>query len=130
MSKIILVFCALIISLSVIAQTSITGTVVDENNSPVPYASVSIKNTKIGTRADANGNFQLSASSGQTLVISAINFSPQEVQVSGTSPLTVHLKSAEQTLNEVVVTALGIKREKRQLTYSTQEVKGQTLIQA
>jgi TonB-linked SusC/RagA family outer membrane protein len=130
MTKIILVCFALITSLALAAQTSITGTVVDEQNNPVPYASISIKNTKTGTQADANGHFTIIASTGQTLTVSAVNYTAQEVQINGTSPLTVQLKSAEQTLNEVVVTALGIKREKRQLTYSTQEVAGQTLVQA
>jgi len=130
MTKIILVCFALITSLALAAQTSITGTVVDEQNNPVPYASISIKNTKTGTQADANGHFTITASTGQTLTVSAVNYTAQEVQINGTSPLTVQLKSAEQTLNEVVVTALGIKREKRQLTYSTQEVTGQTLVQA
>src|SRR5690242_6620463 len=130
MTKIILVCFALITSLALAAQTSITGTVVDEQNNPVPYASISIKNTKTGTQADANGHFTITVSTGQTLTVSAVNYTAQEVQINGTSPLTVQLKSAEQTLNEVVVTALGIKREKRQLTYSTQEVTGQTLVQA
>ena len=95
---------------------------VDENNNPVPYASVSIKNSKTGTRADDNGNFKIAAASGETLVISALNYGTQEVQVTGTSALTVHLKTTEQTLNEVVVTALGVKREKRSLTYATQTI--------
>ncbi|MBV9960868.1 MAG: SusC/RagA family TonB-linked outer membrane protein, partial [Parafilimonas sp.] len=60
-------------------------------------------------------------------VVSAVNFGLQEVHVTGTEPLTVHLKTAEQTLNEVVVTALGIKREKRSLGYSTQTVNSDQL---
>ncbi len=122
MNKIILLLFALITGLTVTAQSPITGVVVDDNNNPVPYASVSIKNSKVGTRADENGNFTIAATTGETLVISAVNFAPQEVQVTGASGFTVHLKIADQTLNEVVVTALGIKREKRSLGYATQTV--------
>ncbi|MEP6465743.1 MAG: SusC/RagA family TonB-linked outer membrane protein [Parafilimonas sp.] len=118
---------ALIISLNLIAQSSITGNVVDEKNNPVPYASVSIKNAKSGTRADENGNFKITVTNGETLVVSAVNFIPQEIQVTGTTVLTVHLKSADQTLNEVVVTALGIKREKRSLGYAAQTVSADEL---
>lgn len=121
---------ALVISMSVIAQSTVTGTVVDDKNAPVPYASVGVKNTKRGTTADANGKFSISAASGETLVISAVNYTPQEFAVTGAGEISVQLTVSSQTLNEVVVTALGIKREKRQLTYSTQEVKGQTLVQA
>lgn len=130
MSKTILLIVALIISMGVIAQSTITGTVIDDKNAPVPYASVSVKDTKRGTTADANGKFSISAATGETLIISAVSFAPQEMAVSGTGDISVQLKSGEQTLNEVVVTALGIKREKRQLTYSTQEVKGETLVTA
>src|SRR6516225_147501 len=119
MSKSILLIIALVVCCSAIAQTPVTGTVVDETNAPVPFASVSIKNSKSGTRADEHGNFKLPVTAGQTLVISAVNFVPQEVQVTSESTITVHLKTSDQTLNEVVVTALNIKREKRSLTYAT-----------
>lgn len=126
MSKLMLLLIALITCFTVNAQSIISGNIVDEKNNPVPYASVSIKNSKKGTRADENGNFKVDAATGQTLIISAVNFSAQEVSVNGSS-ITVHLKSADQTLNEVVVTALGIKREKRSLAYATQTVNSDQL---
>lgn len=122
MSKTILLLVTLCISICVTAQSNITGTIVDEKNNPVPYASVSIKSSKSGTRADENGNFKIAVATGQTLIVSAVNFTPQEVPVTGASSITVQLKAADQTLNEVVVTALGIKREKRSLGYATQTV--------
>ncbi len=127
MTKTILLFFALIISLGVIAQTAITGTVVDEKNAPVPYASITIKNTKRGAQADEKGNFKIEATTGQTLVITAINFAPQEVQITGTGALTIQLKSGDQTLNEVVVTALGIRRERRELGTATQTINSDQL---
>ncbi len=123
MSKLFLLsFGLIILYATATAQTSISGNVVDEKNNPVPYASISIKNSKAGTRADENGNFKLSAAAGSTLVVSAVNFMSQEVAVNGSMPLVIHLKPADQTLNEVVVTALGIKREKRSLGYAAQTV--------
>jgi TonB-linked SusC/RagA family outer membrane protein len=123
MNKLLTLVCALVISLSVMAQTSITGTILDDKGNPVPFASVNIKNSKAGTRADEKGNFSISASAGQTLIVSALNYTSQEVPISGSAPITVHLVTAsDQTLNEVVVTALGVKREKRSLTYATQTV--------
>ncbi len=127
MSKTILLIIALIISLGVIAQSTVTGTVVDDKNTPVPYASVSIKNSKKGTTADANGKFSISASTGETLLISAVSYASQEVVVTSTGEITVRLTNSSQTLNEVVVTALGVKREKRSLTYATQTVSGDDL---
>jgi TonB-linked SusC/RagA family outer membrane protein len=127
MSKIILLLVALVTCCGVIAQSTITGTVVDDKNAPVPYASISIKNSKKGVTADANGNFSISANTGETLVVSAVSFTSQEIQVTSTSPITVHLASGSQTLNEVVVTALGVKREKRSLAYAAQTVGGDEL---
>src|SRR6478735_7696582 len=127
MSKIILLLVALATCCGVIAQSTITGTVVDDKNAPVPYASISIKNSKKGVTADANGNFSIPANTGETLVVSAVSFTSQEIQVTNTSPLTVHLISGNQTLNEVVVTALGVKREKRSLAYAAQTVGGDEL---
>lgn len=127
MSKTILLIVALIISVEVIAQSTVTGTVVDDENNPVPYASVTVKESKKGTATDANGRFSIVVNTGETLVISAVSFAPQEVTVSGTGPVSIQLKGGEQTLNEVVVTALGVKREKRSLTYAAQTVDGSEL---
>jgi hypothetical protein len=82
---------------------------------------IGIKNSKKGVTADANGTL-VSGKYGETLVVSAVSFTSQEIQVTSTSPLTVHLVSGNQTLNEVVVTALGVKREKRSLAYAAQTV--------
>src|SRR5205809_96237 len=127
MNKILLSLFALISCCAVAAQSTISGNVVDEKNTAVPYATVTIKNSKTGTQADENGNFKIAASTGQILIVSAIGFTPQEIPVTGTSAITIQLKGGDQTLNEVVVTALGVKREKRSLTYATQTVSGDEL---
>lgn len=98
-----------------------------EDNSPVPGASVVVLGTSRGTTADADGNFRIQANAGQTLRISFIGNKSRDVVVGTTDVINVSLAPEAGNLNEVVVTALGIKREKRQLGYATAEVKGDEL---
>src|SRR4051794_7034451 len=111
--KFTLLICLLITVLFTYAQSTVTGTVTDEKGSPVAAASIVIKNTKKGTEADENGRFTITAVSNDVLVVSAVNFASQEVKVGNQTQLTIQLKAADQSLNEVVVTALGIRRERR-----------------
>ncbi|TAN19689.1 MAG: SusC/RagA family TonB-linked outer membrane protein, partial [Chitinophagaceae bacterium] len=108
-------------------QRKINGRVTDNKGNPVPVATVQIVGTTTGTTADAEGNFTITATPGQTLEISSIGFIKKEVKVPDASTLDVVLQPNTNTLNEMVVTALGIKREKRAIGYSTQEVSGETL---
>ncbi|MFT4155093.1 SusC/RagA family TonB-linked outer membrane protein [Parafilimonas sp.] len=109
----------------------LTGQVVDSAGSPVSYASVVIKGTKSGTATDNDGRFSLesSASSG-TLIVSHIGYITQEVSFSGNMNLKITLLSRADVQKDVVVTALGIKKEKRALGYSVTEVKGEDLTEA
>jgi TonB-linked SusC/RagA family outer membrane protein len=110
------------------AQDVITGTVTDSSGAPLQGASVREKGTKNGVATAANGSFTLTVKPGAILVISDVGYDPREVPA--TSNVTIALQSNVSNLREVVVTALGIKREKRQLTYSAQEVSGETVVQA
>jgi TonB-linked SusC/RagA family outer membrane protein len=105
---------------------TITGVVNEESGMPLPGVSVIIKGTTEGTQTDFDGKFQIKTEVGQTLVFSFIGLKTQEVVVS-TSPMKIVLVENENTLDEVVVTALGIKRERKALGYSQQEVKGDKL---
>ncbi|MFT3949860.1 MAG: SusC/RagA family TonB-linked outer membrane protein [Agriterribacter sp.] len=128
----ILMLLAVLLQWSVlaIAQTkTITGQVLDEKGTPVPYATVKLKGNTSGVAADENGRFSIQAGSSATLIISAAGFNVQEVAVRDQTSITVAL-APSSSLQEVVVTALGIKREKRMLTYTTQEVTGGALIDA
>ena len=111
------------------AQTKISGIVKDDAQQAIPGVSVLVKGTKKAISTDVSGHFTLDARTGETLVLSAIGFITQEVQVSGTT-LTIILKTDTKNLNEVVVTALGIRKEKRNLGYAIQEVKGADLVKA
>jgi hypothetical protein len=104
------------------AKTTIKGIVLDENGDPVIGASVVDASGKNGTVTDANGNFSLEAPKGTTLNISYLGYNSKTITASGTA-VRVVLEPSNHELNEVVVTALGIKREKKALGYAMQEVK-------
>ena len=112
---------------TVLAQTSkVTGKVVDENGEPVIGASIIVKGTTVGTVTDFDGNFELEVpNNGKHLVISYIGMKSQEVGVS--SNVTVRMMSDTQNLDEVVVTAMGITKEKKALGYAVQDVKSDEL---
>lgn len=108
------------------AQTKvITGTVTSavEGEGAIPGVSVFVKGTTIATSTDVNGRYSLSVpEDAVTLVFSFIGMKQQEVNIAGRSVVNCVLESDVVGLSEVVVTALGIKREKREITYQTQKV--------
>lgn len=95
-----------------------------EDGEALPGVSVVIKGTQTGTATDANGNFVLTVPSNATLVISSVGFKTQEVAVAGRTIVDIAMESEVVAVDEVVVTALGISREKKSLGYAVQEVKG------
>ncbi|MET1055025.1 MAG: SusC/RagA family TonB-linked outer membrane protein [Pedobacter sp.] len=111
-------------------QSPITGTVNDETNQPLPGISVVLKGTSKGTTTDGNGRFTISAAPGQVLVFRSVGYDAKELIVTGNSTMTVNLISNSSQLSEVVVTALGIKKETRRIGYATQTVKGSDLTTA
>jgi len=105
-----------------ISQTvEVSGKVSDDKGNPIGGASIQEKNSKKGTTTDANGLFKLSTKPGTTLIISSIGFDKQTV-TAGSSALVVVLASSNTALSEVVVTASGIKREKKALGYAVSTV--------
>jgi len=107
----------------------ITGKVTSSSdNSVLPGVSIVVKGTSKGTTTDANGEFKVSTPSNATLIFSYIGYIRQEVKVGSSNTINVSLENDENILNEVVVTALGVKQEKRALGYAVQEVKGQDLL--
>lgn len=108
----------------------VKGKVQDENGIPVPKASVLVKGSKSGTSTSDDGTFEIGVPPNAILVISAIGFNRREVKTSGQELVTVALSADNNSLNEVVVTALGVKREKRNLTFSSQEIKAEELVRS
>lgn len=112
-------------------QTSkVKGTVTDEQGEPLIGASIAIKGTTLGVITDFNGQFSLEASRNATLIVSYVGYQVQEVPVKGQANLKIMLKEDSKIIDEVVVTALGIKRERKALGYSLGEVKGEDLVKA
>lgn len=104
-------------------QMALSGTVADENKLPIPGVSVSVKGTTIGTITGVDGEFSVQVPSGSTIQFSFIGY--ETVEVKATTPsINIVMKENMVEVNEVVVTALGIKREKKALSYSVTELKG------
>jgi len=98
----------------------LTGRVLSQKDQQgLPGVTILVKNTQLGTTTDANGDFNLNVLPNTTLVFSAIGFEGQEVAIGNRSSLTVSLREGQQNLNEVIVTALGIKKEAKTLGYAT-----------
>lgn len=112
------------------SSSIIKGKVTDESGVPVANVSVKIKGTGTGTTTSKDGSFQINAALNSTIVLSGIGYEPREVLVTSMEKIEVVLSKGSQSLSEVVVTALGVKREKRNLTFSSQEIKSEELLRA
>lgn len=106
---------------------TVQGTVLDATGLPLIGASVVEQGTLNGTITDMDGKFQLAVKMGAVLEVSSIGFKTVTVTVVNTAPLTISLEEDSELLNEVVVTALGIKREQKALSYNVQAVDGDKL---
>lgn len=131
MRKLLLLsFMLMLAGLTAYAQRTVSGKVTDDKGSPIPGASVVIKNTRTGTVTKDDGTFSLTVpENARTLVISAIGMAAQEATI-GTQPLTVTLRTAgDQAMQEVVVTAMGIRRSEKALGYAVSKVDASTMLQ-
>ncbi|MDC0643853.1 SusC/RagA family TonB-linked outer membrane protein, partial [Flavobacteriaceae bacterium] len=109
------------------AQKTVTGNVSAAQDGPLPGATIIVKGSdNTGTLTDFDGNFSVSASIGDVLIVSYVGFASQEVSIANDSTLSIVLES-DQQLDEVVVTALGISREKKSLGYAVTQVSGENL---
>lgn len=108
------------------AQT-VTGTVTDEKGVKLYRVSVGVKGTTHGTTTDADGKYSIPAAGNATLVFSSVGYKTIEMGIAGRTALDVTLMEENQSLGEVVVTALGIKKQARSLGYSATSVKPEEL---
>lgn len=108
-------------------QTKVSGHVNDEKGQPVIGVSVRVQGTSVGTITDLEGNYSLDVSANGTLQFSFIGMTTQTIPIAGKSVINVTLLEDTKTLDEVVVTALGIKRSEKALGYSVQKVTGESL---
>lgn len=122
-----LVTMLLLCSVLAFAQTrTVTGTVRDAQGNPVPFATVMVTGTKTAVTSDENGNFSINVPENGRLDVSATGFGTQTISVTGNT-VSPSLTRTEGQMQEVVVTALGIRREKKALGYSVQSVEGEDL---
>lgn len=112
------------------AQT-VSGRVTSSaDGQPLPGVSILVKGTNTGTTTNAEGDFTVNANADQSLVLSFIGYATKEVAIGNATTLTISLDEDISQLNEVVVTALGIERDKKELGYSVQSVSGDQLTEA
>ena len=104
-----------------------SGTITDAKGEPLIGVSVLVKGTSNGTITDMDGNFKIQATKGDVLEVSYIGYVSQAITLANTQPLKIVMGEDTQTLDEVVVTALGIKRSEKALSYNVQQVKGDDL---
>lgn len=114
---------------SIAQEKTVTGRVVDGDGLILPGVSVKIKGTTTGVSTGTDGNYTIRVSSGQTLVFSFIGMMNKEQTVGSANVINVTLNSDTKSLNEVVITAFGITREKKAIGYATQTIQGSEIAQ-
>ncbi len=108
-------------------SNTIKGIVLDNNNEPIPGVTVKVKGTTRATATGAEGRFSINANNGDVLVISTIGYTTEEVAITTETNYSIQLKPVNKNLNEVVVTALGVKKSFQKLGYSQSQIRGDEL---
>jgi len=132
MKKLVSILIAVLLFSQIgLAQKVVSGTVSEASNGlGIPGLNVVEKGTSNGTMTNAEGNYTITVAENAILVFSFLGMETQEITVAGQSYINVIMKSESQSLDEVVVTALGIKREKKTLTYNVQEMESEDIVRS
>ncbi|MEJ8843595.1 TonB-dependent receptor [Lacibacter sp. H375] len=112
MIGLLIIFFTLFFSNSLYAQSAITGTVVDKAGKPVSAATVTVKGKSVATKTGDNGNFSVTASPDDVLIITSVGFATQEVSLNGKTSISIVMDAAASDLGEVVVIGYGTQRVK------------------
>ncbi len=120
-------FFSLMISHEIIAQEKTVSGTVTSDGEPLPGVAVVVKNTKKGTTTDFDGKYQISASPQDVLVFTFVGMKPVEIKVGNQQTINVTMEESAESLKKVIVTALGIKRQRKSLTYAAQDLKSDEL---
>lgn len=119
---------AFVVQLTFAQEKTVSGTVLDENNLPLPGVNVIVKGTTTGTQTDFDGNYSVSVNTGQTLVYSYVGYKSVERAVSAaTSNISFSMELDASVLNEVVVTGFAVKKEKKALGYSVSSIQQESI---
>ena len=110
-----------------IPAKKVSGIVIDENNEPLIGVNIKVEGSSIGAITDIDGNFNIMAPQGSTLSFTYVEYTPQSVKITDKNIYEIRLVSDTKQLSEVVVTALGIKREQKALSYNVQQVKADAI---
>src|SRR5690554_2315081 len=125
----VLLLCCSFLAMGQAQQQIVSGNITSlDDGTPLPGVTVILKGTTQGTSSDFDGNYSINVpTTGSVLVFSYIGFSTIEVPVGGRSTINVAMETSAESLDEVVVTALGIKRAEKSLGYSVENVAGEEL---
>ena len=110
-----------------IPAKKVSGIVIDENNEPLIGVNIKVEGSSEGAITDIDGNFNIMAPQGSTLSFTYVGYTPQTVKITDKNIYEIRLVSDTKQLSEVVVTALGIKREQKALSYNVQQVKADAI---
>jgi TonB-linked SusC/RagA family outer membrane protein len=110
-------------------QKQISGTVTDANGLPLPGVNILVEGTSTGTQTDFDGNYAIRAEEGETLLFTYIGQRPERRVVEGLNNINVQMQEDTQALDEVVVTAQGVRREKKALGYAVTELGSESVEQ-
>ena len=120
-------FLALIVQFTFAQDKTVTGVVTDQEGLPLPGANVVVKGTSNGTQTDFDGNYSIQANTGDVLVFSFVGQTTEERNIGAASSIDVTLGLDAESLDEVVVTALGITRKEKALAFSAPKVDSESL---
>ncbi|HMC00257.1 MAG TPA: SusC/RagA family TonB-linked outer membrane protein [Flavobacteriaceae bacterium] len=128
--RILMLFMACIVQITFAQEKTISGNVTDNFGLPLPGTTIIVKGTTTGTSSDFDGNYSINANQGATLVFSFIGYLPTEIIVGASNTINVTLQEDTESLEEVIVTAIGIKRKSKEVAYATTQIDQESLIQA
>jgi len=131
MRKFVMLLALLLIGMQAFAQNTVSGIVSDKDGNPLPGVNVLVKGTNVGTITDLIGKYSITVPEGATtLHFSFIGMKAKEVAINNQTTVNVVLEYEDQAIDDVVVTALGIKRSKKALGYAVQEVNSDEIQQS
>ncbi|MBI3142377.1 MAG: SusC/RagA family TonB-linked outer membrane protein [Bacteroidetes bacterium] len=130
-SFLLTVVTAIVVTFTANAQSTVTGTITDENGNALVGAALLVKGTTSGAFSDAEGKYLVNVPRGKdTLLVSYVGYVSQTVRIMGRTVIDIVMESGDVKLDEMVITAIGIPKEKRALGYSVQSVGGSQLLDA
>ncbi|MEZ4797719.1 MAG: von Willebrand factor type A domain-containing protein [Flavobacteriaceae bacterium] len=121
------IFSAFVATMSIAQEKKITGIVSDESGLPLPGTSIIVKGTSTGTQTDFDGKYEILANIGETLVFSYVGYKRKEIVVGALNIINITMEFETAVLEEVVVTAQGIRKQKKALGYAVSEVKAEQI---